>query len=122
MRRNACDFDPPWFRLFVRTLGLFPLGTRVRLHDQSLGIVTGQGPDAASPIVQPISGPHGAVLAADMPEELQVGARFEGTTVRIREVVTLDRNLFVPDPDMPAEHYLTQTAHGACLPQPNADK
>ncbi|MGC6486802.1 MAG: HD-GYP domain-containing protein [Planctomycetota bacterium] len=113
MHRRPEDFDARWLNTFVRTLGLFPNGTRVQLADGSDGVVVGQTDQLAMPRVRLLTGPDGAALPADHPGELTVGAAFEGATPQIACVKTADRELPVPelDPAAPA----ARTAHDACL-------
>ena len=115
MRRNACDFDPRWLHLFVRTLGVFPQGTRVRLDDGSLAVVLRQGSTPATPVVRPLTGPGGADLAPDALHELAIGATVRGETRTIQSVYTRDRSVPVPEEGYAPLDYLTQTVHGACL-------
>ena len=56
MFRSEQDFDPCWLRQFVRTLGLFPTGTRVLLDDGADALVVGQTDSAHQPIVQLLTG------------------------------------------------------------------
>jgi putative nucleotidyltransferase with HDIG domain len=116
MRRNACDYDPRWFNLFVRTIGLFPAGSRILLADQSLALVLGQGKDPSRPIVRLLSGPDGGELPADTPDELAIGDHLDGKPLTIAEILTHDRTVAVPDPETAAESCLDQAAHRACLP------
>ena len=113
MHRRPEDFDARWLNTFVRTLGLFPNGTRVQLTDGSDGVVVGQTDQLAMPRVRLLTGAQGATLPADHPGELTVGAEFEGATPQIACVKTADRELPVPefDPAAPAP----RTAHDACL-------
>ncbi|MBX3461814.1 MAG: HD domain-containing protein [Planctomycetes bacterium] len=113
MFRNEHDFDPVWLRRFVRTLGLFPTGTRVRLDDGAEGMVIGQTAHPERPQVRLLTGPGGADLPAGHPELLVAGAPFAGRLVRIAGVATHDRGVEVPAFE-PAE-VPVQSAHHACL-------
>ena len=115
MRRRSCDFDPRWLDLFVRTLGIFPQGSRVRLEDGAIALVLRQGDTPATPIVRPLTGPGGADLEADAPDEIAIGSRENGETRTIQSVYTRDRSVTVPEEGYAPLEYLTQTVHGACL-------
>lgn len=45
-------FDPTLFQAFVKTIGIYPIGTLVRLRSQRLGVVIDRGPDLLHPIVK----------------------------------------------------------------------
>lgn len=115
MFRNEQDFDPAWLRRFVRTLGLFPTGTRVRLDCGIEGVVMAQGACPEHPRVRLLSGPDDADLPAGHPEHLDVGVPFAGRVPRIAGVSTHDRCISVPDFDPAEPEVLTQSAHHACL-------
>ncbi|MCK5942103.1 MAG: HD domain-containing protein, partial [Planctomycetes bacterium] len=115
MLRNADDFDARWLNSFVKTLGLFPNGTRVELADGSDGVVVAQGEQLTTPTVRLLTAAGGEELPADHPETVVIGEPFEGRVPRIASVKTQDRELAVPefDPRDPATH--GPTAHDACL-------
>ncbi|MBL9078833.1 MAG: HD domain-containing protein [Planctomycetes bacterium] len=115
MFRNEQDFDPAWLRRFVRTLGLFPTGTRVQLDDHTDAIVVAQTGCPARPEVRLLSGPDGAPLPAGHPERLRIGDALAGRVPRIAQVSTHDRAISVPEFDPAEPEVLTQTAHDACL-------
>ncbi len=115
MHRRPGDFDSRWLNTFVRTLGLFPNGTRVQLNDGSDGVVVAQTGALERPRVRLLTGPDGAALPADHPGELVVGERFEDRVPQVACVRTSDRELPVPDfePSDPAAP--ARSAHDACL-------
>jgi putative nucleotidyltransferase with HDIG domain len=115
MHRNPGDFDARWLNSFVRTLGLFPTGTRVQLVDGSDGVVVAQGAHLLRPHVRLLTGPEGAALPDGHPGGITVGEPFEGAVPQIACVITHDRELPIPDFDPldPAEH--GPCAHDACL-------
>ena len=114
MFRNQKDFDGPWLRRFVRTLGLFPTGSRVRLDDGAEALVTGQGQRANEPIVQLLTGPGGSDLAAGQDVRVVIGREVEGQVRTIAAVSTHDRCIDVPEFE-PGPDVLTSSAHDACL-------
>lgn len=52
LREAGTLFDPFFARLFAKALGVFPIGCMVRLSDQSVGVVCGQGEDPLAPVVR----------------------------------------------------------------------
>ena len=44
--------DPLFTRLFVKAIGVFPVGCMVRMSDQSVGVVSAPGADALTPTVR----------------------------------------------------------------------
>ena len=60
-RRQSRRLDA--VRLFIKELGSYPPGTFVRLQNGEVGVVTGKGASAATPIVQALVGPRGAPLS-----------------------------------------------------------
>ncbi len=115
MRRHECDFDQRWFRLFVRTLGVFPQGSRVRLDDGSLALVLRQGANPADPVVRLLTGPNGIDLRSGAPDTVTIGMRVEGVVRTVQSVYTRDRSVPVPEAGWDEGTFLTQTVHGACL-------
>lgn len=115
MRRHEGDFDPRWFRLFVRTLGIFPVGSRVLLDDGALAVVTEQGRTPAEPVVRLLSGPGGADLPAGAEDRVVIGALVRGQRRTIRSFCAHKRTVAVPEAAWAPLDYLTQTVHGSCL-------
>jgi putative nucleotidyltransferase with HDIG domain len=115
MRRHELDFDQRWFRLFVRTLGVFPQGSRVRLDDGSMAVVLRQGRSPAEPVVRLLTGPGSSLLPADAPDEVTIGQRVDGIVRKVQVVYTHDRSVPVPEEGFDSTEYLTQTVHGACM-------
>jgi putative nucleotidyltransferase with HDIG domain len=111
MRRDPRDFDQQWLRLFVRTLGIFPVGSRVQLRGGALAVVVRQSERPDQPVVRLLSGPDDAPLPPGAPDEVRIGAG----APRIETVVTHDRTVPLPEPDAAAPAFLTQTVHGACV-------
>ncbi len=59
LREAGHSLDPMFARLFVRSLGVFPIGCVVRLSDQSIGVVTAKGDDPLRPRLLLAYGPDG---------------------------------------------------------------
>lgn len=126
MFRNECDFDQRWLRLFVRTLGLYPLGTRVLLDDGAHALVIAQGSRPDRPRVRLLTAANGDDLLPGQPDELAIGTPHEGRVRQIAAVTTHDRCVRLPaldadrddiDGDGDGEvQILTQSVHHACLP------
>ena len=55
-------FDPTMLHAFIRTLGLYPPGNRVRLSDGSTATVVASGPDVLRPLVELASDADGQPL------------------------------------------------------------
>lgn len=115
MRRRPHDFDQRWLRLFVRTLGMFPQGSRVLLDDGSMAMVLRQGRSPAEPVVRLLTGPGAGELPAGAPDEIAIGQMVEGRRRAIQSIYTRDRSLPVPEEGYAGLDWLTQTVHGACL-------
>ncbi|GAB4149103.1 MAG: hypothetical protein Fur0037_17420 [Planctomycetota bacterium] len=115
MLRQPRDFDPEWLSVFVRTLGLFPLGSRVTLDDGSMGQVIRQTDDPRRPVVKLLLGPDGEDLVPDAPDEVAIGR-----DRRIAEVLAHDRSVPLPDEDPCDPQILTQPfgSHACIDPHP----
>jgi putative nucleotidyltransferase with HDIG domain len=84
MFKNARDFDPNWLRFFARTIGLYPLGTRVILDNGAEASVVAHGNDPERPFVQV----KDLVLLGDTGgARFQVGADHDGRIVQIAAVL-----------------------------------
>jgi hypothetical protein len=115
MFRNLGDFDPVWLRRFVRTLGLFPTGTRVHLDDGADAVVVAQTDSPQQPSVRLLTGPGGEALPVDHPEVATIGEQLHGKPLRIVGISTHERFLTVPEFD-DADAAAIVTQH-ACLPE-----
>ncbi|MHB1324464.1 MAG: HD-GYP domain-containing protein [Coriobacteriia bacterium] len=73
--------DETLTRVFVRDMGAFPVGSLVRLSDQSVGVVYAPGADPLRPRVRLLYGPDGLSLEEKPDEDL------EGSPREILEVV-----------------------------------
>ncbi|MBE0475903.1 MAG: HD domain-containing protein [Coriobacteriia bacterium] len=82
--------DSLFARLFVRALGIFPVGCLVRLSDHSAGVVCGAGPDPLNPRVRLLFDPDGAQLAE--PPEVEL-AEEDRTIVEVVHPDSLDLNV-----------------------------
>ncbi len=124
MFRNKQDFDPHWLQCFVKTLGLFPMGTRLTMTNGADAVVVDQTSSITKPQIRLLSGPDGTPLPADHPEFVVAGDRLEGSSLTIAGINLPDRDLPVPNFDEhdPAEG-AGHTAHEACLaPHPHDPK
>lgn len=92
LREAGKALDPTFCRLFVKALGVFPVGCVVRLSDQSVGVVRATGDDPMLPHVRLVWDANGAEL--DPPCEVDLTS--DGRTVV--EVLDSDSlNLTVSD-------------------------
>jgi len=57
------NLDPSLATTFIHELGIYPIGTYVRLQNGEIGVVTGRGPSTTTPKVHALIGPRGAPLA-----------------------------------------------------------
>lgn len=55
--------DPIMAALLIRELGTYPVGTLVKLEDGEIGVVTGKGETATTPVVHAVLNPRGAALS-----------------------------------------------------------
>jgi len=85
MFASAHDFDPTWLRFFARTIGLYPLGTRVQLSTGAEACVVAHGPDPQRPVVRVAQGGPGQVPLAGT--NLTIGDLVDGEPVRIAAVL-----------------------------------
>ncbi len=81
LREAGSLLDPFFARLFASALGVFPVGSLVRLTDHSVGVVVRHGDDAFAPTVRLSFDPDGA----ELPHRPDVD--LAETDVRIVEVV-----------------------------------
>jgi HD-GYP domain-containing protein (c-di-GMP phosphodiesterase class II) len=59
LREAGRTLDPLFTRLFVRSLGVFPIGCVVRLSDTAVGVVAAKTADVLSPRVRVLFDPNG---------------------------------------------------------------
>jgi HD-GYP domain-containing protein (c-di-GMP phosphodiesterase class II) len=57
------NIDPMLAAVFVRELGIYPMGTYVRLENGEIAVVTGKGSSSTTPYVHAFIGPRGAPLS-----------------------------------------------------------
>lgn len=77
LREAGSSLDPLFVRLFVRALGVFPVGCVVRLSDMSVGVVRSRGADLLTPTVRVLFDADGAEL--EPPPDIELGE--DGRTV-----------------------------------------
>lgn len=71
LREAGSSLDPLFVRLFVRALGVFPVGCVVRLSDMSVGVVRSRGADLLRPTVRVLFEADGAEL--EPPPDIELG-------------------------------------------------
>lgn len=81
LRETQDALDQTYARVFVREMGVFPVGCLVRLSDLSVGVVSAPGEDPLQPRVRMIYGPDG--LATDQASDVDLA----GSDLSIVEVV-----------------------------------
>jgi HD-GYP domain-containing protein (c-di-GMP phosphodiesterase class II) len=82
MTEGKDSIDPILVATFIRELGIFPIGTFVRLENGEIGVVTARGSSTTTPIVDALVGPRGAPLEAVIKRDTSK------TLHGIREVLT----------------------------------
>ncbi|MCC6782252.1 MAG: HD domain-containing protein [Planctomycetes bacterium] len=87
MHREAKGFDPHWFRFFVQTIGVYPIGTRVRLSNGDRALVVRQGIAIDRPVVRLIGSQSVDDLPAADARELTIGDRVDDLVLTIDAVV-----------------------------------
>ena len=92
LREAGKALDPTFCRLFVRALGVFPVGCVVRLSDQSVGVVRATGADPMLPHVRVVWDTMGLELDPPCEVDLEVDGR---TVVEVLDSDSL--NLTVAD-------------------------
>jgi HD-GYP domain-containing protein (c-di-GMP phosphodiesterase class II) len=81
LRETRDALDSMYARVFVREMGVFPVGCLVRLSDQSVGVVCAPGEDPLQPRVRMVYAPDGLEMAAEADIDLA------GSELHIVEVV-----------------------------------
>ncbi len=115
MHREAHGFDPHWFRFFVQTIGVYPVGTRVRLDSGERALVVRQGITIDRPVVRVIADGGGDDLPAVDAVEFAIGDRIDGVTRTIDAVVRRRRG---PSDEDPAQRSQEAVPH-PCLAPPS---
>jgi putative nucleotidyltransferase with HDIG domain len=92
MYRNRDDFDHAWLDFFVRTLGIYPLGTRLLLRSGEEAIVTAAGSDPRHPEVTVVAHGEPTALAASCDSRRVVGELREGVPTEIAGVFGVGAN------------------------------
>ncbi|MDP2233196.1 MAG: hypothetical protein Q8K89_06140, partial [Actinomycetota bacterium] len=85
LREADSRFDAFFARLFARALGIFPVGSMVRLSDQSVGVVCRPGEDVLAPVVRLTYDSAGIELGEPLEIDLAEG------NLRIVEVIDPER-------------------------------
>lgn len=79
------NIDPTLTTCFIRELGIYPIGTFVKLESGEVGVVTGKGESTTTPAVHALIGPRGAPLA--FPIKRETAKKLHG----IREVMSAEQ-------------------------------
>ncbi len=83
-------FDTSMLRLFMQTIGLFPIGTRVQLSDGRGGVVEAQTEHLQRPVLTVDTTPDGDLVDAEHRERLDLSAVDESLFV-LRGIALSDR-------------------------------
>jgi len=81
LREAGKTLDPFFARAFAGALGVFPIGSVVRLSDQTVGVVIRSGDDLLAPVVRLLFDARGFELSERQEVDLAAGS------TRIVEVV-----------------------------------
>lgn len=84
LRETQSTLDLTLTRVFVREMGVFPVGCMVRLSDLSVGIVCAPGKDPLQPKVRLVYGPDG------LPTPNESDLDLDGSALGIMEIVQPD--------------------------------
>jgi hypothetical protein len=82
---DKATLDAPLASLLVRELGIYPVGTFVKLLNGEIGVVTRKGLNATTPHVQSLIGPRGAHLDVPLRRDTRVDLH------AIREVLSAEQ-------------------------------
>ena len=96
MHRMKDGFDPHWLRFFVRSIGLFPLGSSVELESGEKGVVVDDGPSLERPKVKLLTGPDGVELPAEERAIITIGDTHEGRPMRLGAVEGAGTRIEIP--------------------------
>lgn len=81
LRETGSVLDPFFARLFASAMGVFPVGSMVRLSDQSVAVVVKPGEDPLAPVVRIAYDPRGA--EPEEPDDIDLA----GSELNIVEVI-----------------------------------
>jgi HD-GYP domain-containing protein (c-di-GMP phosphodiesterase class II) len=76
MAEGDGPLDPVFVRLFIRAIGVVPIGTAVRLSDDGVGVVCAVGEDVLTPTVRVVFDPMGMPLEEPEDVDLERDPRF----------------------------------------------
>ncbi len=87
MHKDRHTFDPDWLEFFVQVIGIYPLGTQLRLQTGEVAVVEQHGTSCDQPVVRLLTGPEGGPRAAGEPDLVTIGRRHEGVEYLIEQVL-----------------------------------
>lgn len=87
MNRQADGFDERWLRFFFKTIGVYPVGTRLRLDTGERGLVVRHGPTPAQPVVRLEPAASEPPIEPGAGTEFVVGVPNEGITRHVAAVI-----------------------------------
>jgi putative nucleotidyltransferase with HDIG domain len=79
-------FDPRLLSALIRSMGLYPPGSEVRLTDNRQAVVVNRGRDLESPLVRVTHGPDGRALPRENQPALQLGPQQQ---IRVQDFLTV---------------------------------
>lgn len=86
MHREDRGFDPEWLNFFEQIIGIYPLGTRLKLDSGEEAVVTAHGPTVCQPQIRLILDADGKPFSAKEQELVIIGEEKEGQTYGIKEI------------------------------------
>ncbi len=91
MHREEGGFDPDWLNFFEQIIGIYPLGTRLKMESGEEAVVTAHGPTISQPQVRLLLDPQGKPLPASADQIIIVGEEAEGRKFCIKEITSGQR-------------------------------
>jgi len=86
MNRMKGGFDERWLHFFIKSMGVYPIGTRLTLDHGEEAVVVANGPTLRQPKVALLTGPAGSELPDGAHAGITIGVETEGRTPHIHSV------------------------------------
>ncbi len=86
MHREDRGFDPEWLNFFEQVIGIYPLGTRLKLKSGEQAVVIEHGPSVCQPRVRLVLDADGKPVNSEDSEPIIIGVEREGRSYSIKEI------------------------------------